>query len=143
MTGGSLIVRHIEYENKSDPPEYIAPAQFAIIQATYDFINTHLAHRLQQMNPSQLVLDRPQENWCLATEDRSILLVYALAGGEFRLDLRSGRKGVYQAQWFDPRNGELVPAAGVSDNVISSGDIVHFKAPGINDRALLLKRVTK
>jgi len=95
MAGGSLIVRHIEYENKSDPPEYIAPEQSAIIQTTYDFINTHLVHCLHEMYPSQLVLDRPQENWCLATEDRSVLLVYALTGGEFRLDLRSIGKRVY------------------------------------------------
>jgi hypothetical protein len=44
----------------------------------------------------------------LATEDRAMVAVYFPALGEACLDLPAGRQ--YQAQWYDPRTGELSPA---------------------------------
>jgi hypothetical protein len=45
----------------------------------------------------------------LAAAERDVVAVYLPAGGAVELDLPAGRP--YEAQWYDPRTGELLPAA--------------------------------
>ena len=137
MGGGSLLIRYLEYPEKKDPRQYIAPADSQIIQPTYDFIRKYLAERLQETKPQELVLDHPERNWCLARNNRTYL-VYALKGGRFRLNL-AAVKGNFQAQWLDPRTGELRQ---VDNGRIEAGRIVTFTVPDERDWALWLTKPT-
>ena len=133
MGGGSMLVRSLEYPSSEDPEHYIAPEHSAIIQPTYGFINDRLSRHLQRTVPQDLVLNHPERNWCLAETDHTYL-VYALAGGEMRLDL-SGASGSFRARWFDPRTGTLLDAG---DGVVRGGAVVSFTAPDEQDWALWL-----
>ncbi|MEA2064269.1 MAG: DUF6298 domain-containing protein, partial [Gemmatimonadota bacterium] len=134
--GGSMLIRRMEYPEASDPPEYIAPEHAFIIKPTYDFINKFLAQNLPRMTPQDLVLDKPRSNWVLAEQDRNYL-VYASQGGSFRLDLR-GLKSPFEAWWFNPRTGDLLP---VEKGSLAGGKISGFTAPDTADWALWLTRI--
>ena len=133
MGGGSLLIRYMEYTGGIDPPSYIAPEHSAIIQHTYDFINSEMLHRLQYMTPQNLV-NNPTSNWCLAYGDQTYL-VYALNGGQVDLDLTGASGSTFLAQWFDPRTGNLTNANGGS---VVGGSVITFNAPDNNDWALLV-----
>lgn len=135
MAGGGLLVRGgISYPNSADPVEYIQPADVDIILPTYRFIRERLARQLQAMRPCDRIRSASSPTWCLAAKDGA-LLVYALRGGTFTLDL-AGREGKYNASWFDPRTGSLqpcpLPAA-------SKEGLVAFDAPSEEDWALWLR----
>jgi hypothetical protein len=132
MGGGSLLLRYMEYTDGIDPPSYVAPEHSAVIQHTYDFINSQMSDRLQYTTPQDLV-NTPLSNWCLA-ESGQTYLVYALNGGQVDLDL-TGTSGTFTAKWFDPRTGNLTDANGGS---VSGGTVVTFNAPDSNDWALYL-----
>lgn len=134
MAGGSLLICRMEYGGE-EPAEYIAPVRSAIIQPTYDFIRGYLAEELPQMRPLDGIADGPTATWCLGEPGRTYL-VYALRGGEIRLDL-SAAAGQYRAQWFDPRTGEITDAA---DGIVSGGSVATFAAPDDQDWALWLAR---
>jgi len=131
MGGGSILVRYLEYADRNET-RYVAPKGTEIIQPTYEFLRRHLASSLARMKPADLAGD-PRRNWCLADTGKSYL-VYALQGGEIRLDLKGG-KGSYQARWLDPRGGSLTGAG-----TVQGGGTVTFHAPGPDDWALWLSR---
>lgn len=135
MGGASMLVGQLPYPDLEDPVEYISPERCNVIQPTYDFIRNHLALSLAETSPQDLIVDHPERNWCLA-ETNNTYLVYALAGGQFRLNL-SASSGMFTAKWFNPRTGKLTKA---NDSYITGGSIVAFAAPDQNDWALLLSR---
>jgi len=135
MGGGSLLIRYLSYPGNQDPPEYIAPADSAIILPLYNFIREHLNDSLQHTRPLDVVLDHSERNWCLGWKN-NLYLIYALKGGSFRLDLTEA-DGTFKAKWLDPRTGKLQSA----DNAkIKAGRIVTFTAPNENDWALWLTK---
>ena len=134
MGGGALLIRYLKYPDGRDPPEYVAPEHSHVIQPTYDFIRTHLSTALIRTSPQDLVRDHPERNWCLAETGRTYL-VYALKGGRFRLDLSAA--GTLDAQWFNPRTGDLRDAG---SGRVEGRQIVTFTAPDDNDWALYLKQ---
>lgn len=137
MGGGSMLIERMEYAdsktgNAWDPPsDYIAPPASAVIQPTYDFIKTHLAKSLPKMKPADLVLDNQDRIWCLADPGKTYL-VYALQGGEIRLNLQAAQ-GDFEAKWLNPRTGELLDGG-----ELKGGGILSFKAPDGQDWTLYL-----
>jgi len=135
MGGGSMIVAgQIEYPDKADPPDYIMPQNMDVILPTYQFIRNRLAADLPRMKPLDVVVDAPENTWCLGTRGKCYL-VYALHGGSFRLDL-SGDATRFKGVWLDPRSGQLRPA---SDGPVRGGDTRIFSAPDARDWALWLQ----
>jgi len=136
MAGGSLLVRgQISYPNFEDPLEYIKPMDVDIILPSYKFIRKHLANRIVRMRPVDIVLSNRETVWALAEPDKTYL-IYALHGGEIRLDLSNAR-GIYTARWFNPRNGKLI-----FREPVASGRTVSINAPDTNDWVLWLERKT-
>ena len=133
MGGGSMLLRYLQYPDEQDPPDYIPPKDSAIIQPLYTFINKELAASLQKTSPVDLVLDAPERNWCLADPNR-LYLVYALEGGEVKLDLTDA-PGSFHVQWFDPRTGERRKA---NPSLLDGGKIVSFNALNKQDWLLWL-----
>ena len=132
MGGGSMIVaRQISYPDSADPAEYIQPAGVDVILPTYRFIRENLADALPNMRPADIVVDRPDDVWCLRSTEQH--LVYALRGGSFRIDLSAAPKTL-DAQWINPRTGELT----VAD--VTGGSIVDIAPPDDQDWALWLRR---
>ena len=80
-----------------------------------------------------MVLDAPERNWCLADPNR-LYLVYALEGGEVKLDLTDA-SGSFHVQWFDPRTGERRKA---NPSLLDGGKIVSFNALNKQDWLLWL-----
>jgi hypothetical protein len=136
MGGGSMLFRAFPYANYSDPPDYIAPEDTAIIQTTYDFINRLLSTRLLNMVPLDLVRNDPDRNWCLG-QAGEVYLVYALGGGSVTLDF-SRVSGVFRAKWFDPRAGTLQEDA--TQGTVRGGKVLTLVAPGADDWALWLQK---
>jgi hypothetical protein len=134
MGGGSMLIRYLEYAGGRDPANYEAPADSAIIQPTYDFINKQLSHRLPRMVPQDSMVSNPENSCCLADKGNAYL-VYLMAGGTVELDLKAV-SGEFKAQWFDPRNGMLHDAA--PNPVVKEGRIVTFTAPTTDDWVLWL-----
>jgi hypothetical protein len=64
----------------------------------------------------------------LATEERDVVAVYLPALGEARLPRLAGR--AYQAQWYDPRTGELFAA--MED--VEKGWYCFVAPPGFDDK---------
>jgi len=139
MGGGSMIVARMQYADSLppkqpwEPPDtYIAPEESLLIQPTYDFIRTHLAGELPRMKPADVVRENEDRIWCLAERSKEYL-VFALRGGPFGIDLSDAPGTSFNAQWFDPRSGDLSPAA---DGLVSGGSTASFTAP--NDRCRVL-----
>lgn len=136
--GASMLVGQLPYPGKSDPSDYVSPALCQEIQATYDFVRTHLAGSLQKMTPLDQMIDSDDVVWCLANQGNEYL-IYAIRGGEYKLDL-SGSSGPFQAQWFDPRSGKLTPEG---TGHMQGGRIVKLKSPDQHDWCLWLKRLSR
>jgi len=134
--GGSLLIRYLEYPGRQDPPMYMEPADSRIVLPTYRFIRKYLARSLPKTRPQELVLDHPERNWCLADDERTVLLVYALRGGRFRLDV-TGSGGVFEARWFNPDTGDIYSAGSAP---VEPGRIVTFTAPDEHDWVLWLTK---
>ncbi|MHC4441977.1 MAG: DUF6298 domain-containing protein [Planctomycetota bacterium] len=137
MAGGSMLIRRLEEPRGKNLERYVAPTDTRIIQPTYNFINNNLSEQLKKMVPQNLVLNNRKNNWCLA-ESNQAYLVYALRGGQVRIDL-SRVSGTFVAKWFDPRTGALLDASG---GVVKGGGIIDFIAPDSNDWALWLSRMS-
>ncbi len=143
MAGGSMLISGMQYSDSSPPKEpweppdaYIAPAESALIQPTYDFIRTHLSDALRRMAPTDIVANKDGPSWCLAKEGENYL-VFALKGGPIELDL-SGTPGVtYAARWFDPRRGSLKSA---EPEIVKGGKTISFTAPDRQSWVLWLSR---
>ncbi|MCP4593153.1 MAG: hypothetical protein GY842_20650, partial [bacterium] len=128
--GGSMIVAGMQYPDSAppkqpwEPPDtYIAPAESAIIQPTYDFIGTHLADRLPRMTPTDGICS--DGAWCLAEKGRDYLF-FAPTGGTFRADLSGAGGKRFEARWFAPRTGQLTPAG---ENRVWASPSLSFKTP--------------
>ena len=130
--GGSLLVRRLEEPGGNDPESYGVPTAARPFLPTYEWLRREMSGRLPALAPRDLVLDARERNWCLAS-DRTVL-VYALKGGRFRLDLKT-LSGVFRARWFDPRTGAVQAAA---DGAIAGGRVVELTAPDARDWALWL-----
>lgn len=138
MGGGSMLLRYLQYAGATDPQDYMAPEDAAIIQPTYDFIRSRLSGNLHKMVPLDLIRNPSGHNWCLG-QPGVMYLVYALQGGPITLDLSAAR-GAFQATWFDPRTGSLredSPRAAVA-----GGRDVTFVAPEGEDWVLWLAEVS-
>ncbi len=70
-------------------------------------------------------------NWCLA-EPGQTYAVYLPNAGKVTVHLLAGR---YDAQWFDPQTGEIIPI-GIAEGPAWTSP----PAPGRNDWALLLRK---
>jgi hypothetical protein len=81
---------------------------------------------LRGMRPADDLLSR---GWAYALEGERYL-IYLAAGGDTTV---SGLPGSYSAQWFNPRTGEVQPAAGGPT----------FRAPDGNDWALWVGKAAK
>ena len=138
MGGGSMLVRYLSYPDKKDPADYIAPANSKIILPIYKFINTHLYDKLYKTRPLDIVVNKPEQNWCLGKKGL-LYLVYLLKGGSVKLNLTSDA-GTYRAKWFDPATGRL---AEDKDSPRKAGGIVSLTAPGENDWLLWLEKTKK
>jgi len=134
MGGGSLLTRRLEYPHLEDPPTYIAPEAAPLIQPAYDFLRTRLATELPRMRPADLATSAAGPVWCLADKKRPVL-VYALKGGRFQVDLR-GVRGRFRAQWLNPRTGKLTPAG----ERVPGTAVAEFTAPDGQDWALWRSR---
>ena len=70
------------------------------------FIREHVGKALLAMCPAPLVVNRSDENWCLADAASGEYLVFASDGGEVQLARPSAPESL-RARWFDPRTGDL------------------------------------
>jgi hypothetical protein len=96
---------------------------------------THLAGLMRSL-PFQRLTVRPElasTGICLAEAGRTYV-VYTLAGGEVRVDLKQA-PGEFIALWFDPRTGERTPRTPVD-----GGQECRLFAPDSNDWVLLLEK---
>lgn len=135
MGGGSLLIRYLSYPDQQDPPAYIAPLDSEIILPIYNFLREYVGSRLYRTKPLDVIIDHPEQNWCLAWEN-NLYLIYTLKGGSFQLDLTE-TDGIFKAQWLDPRTGNLQSA----DNVkVKGGRVATFTAPNAKDWALWLMK---
>ncbi len=132
--GGSMLMRYLEYTDGRDPADYEGPADSAIVQPAYDFINKRLSHHLQRMAPQDSMVSNPENNFCLGDKGNTYL-VYLMAGGTVELDLKAV-SGEFKAQWFDPRNGTLRDAA--PNAIVKGGRTAAFTAPTTDDWVLWL-----
>ncbi|MBI4583147.1 MAG: hypothetical protein HY717_03910 [Planctomycetes bacterium] len=93
--------------------------------------------RFWAMAPQDELLGRSEDSQSMAFvlgRPGEAYVVYVLAGGRMRLDLRT-ESGVWSARWFDPREGKF----GLAFNV-QSGRKEAFKAPDEKDWTLLLQK---
>jgi len=134
-----MIVARMQYADSlppkqpwEPPDEYSAPPEALIIQPTYDFIRAHLAAALPHMRPADIIRDNEDRIWCLAEKGKEYL-VFSLGGGSVTIDLGDAAGQQFQAQWFDPRSGELSPAG-----VATGGGTVSFTSPNGHCWALWL-----
>ena len=141
--GGSMILSGMQYRDSLppkppwEPPDtYIAPEESLVIQPTYDFIRTHLATALPKMKPVAMAGD---DHWCLAEENQQYL-VFAPEGGRITVDLSGVGERQLQAQWFDPRDGDLSLANG---GVVKGRRTVSFDAPDNRSWVLWLDAADK
>ena len=70
---------------------------------TAAFIREQVGDALVSMTPAPSLVNRPDENWCLANPDSDECLVYASAGGE--VELAAARSS--NACWFAPATGDV------------------------------------
>jgi len=133
MGGGSMLVRYLSYPNKKDPPDYIAPANSKVILPVYKFINMHLCDKLHKTRLLDIVVNKPEQNWCLGKKGL-LYLVYMLKGGSVSLNLSSDTE-TYRVKWFNPATGELLED---KNSPRKAGGIVSLTAPDENDWLLWL-----
>jgi hypothetical protein len=72
------------------------------------FIGEYLADKLMHLSPHDGWLTDPDNNWCLANDDGTIVLIYSSAGTKIQLrhDFASPR---HSGIWFSPREGMTRP----------------------------------
>lgn len=133
MAGGSMLIRRMEYPNGEDPSSYIQPEDSPKIMPLYTFINTYLSNVLQEMKPDPVVLDHPGVTWCL-DDGGERYLIYALHGGDFRVNLGSGESHFHE-YLVNPRSGLVADLGGI---VPPENGIVSFSMPDDDDWAVLL-----
>ena len=68
------------------------------------FVRQNLAGVLMNMQPRDGVASDPQQEWCLADDGFTSVLLYSLAGEA--IHLAKPLTGAYRGTWFDPRTGE-------------------------------------
>ncbi|MBT3377406.1 MAG: hypothetical protein HN742_30715 [Lentisphaerae bacterium] len=88
----------------------------ANIEAKWDPVRRAMGHSLVLANRMDLAAMTPQDNlastrYCLANPGREYL-VYLPSGGEISMDL-SATEELLAVEWFDPRRGKTIEAAGV------------------------------
>jgi uncharacterized protein DUF6298/collagenase-like protein with putative collagen-binding domain len=134
MGGGSMLIRYLQYPDNQDPPSYISPADAAIVQPLYDFINAKLSKSIYHTVPMDLIVNHKERNWLLA-DPNQLYLAYASQGGTIQLDL-SKASGSYDVHWFNPKSGELKTE---NQPTIKGGSIVSFNTPDSKNWLLCLK----
>jgi len=138
MGGGSMLIRYLSYPDKKDPPDYIAPANSKVILPVYKFINTHLSDKLYKTKPLDIVVNKPEQNWCLGKKGL-LYLLYMLKGGSVKLNLTFDTE-TYRVQWFNPANGNLLED---KNSLRKAGKTMNFTAPDENDWLLWLEKTKK
>ncbi|MHC4643413.1 MAG: putative collagen-binding domain-containing protein [Planctomycetota bacterium] len=88
------------------------------------------------MRPTDIVLLNRDSNWCLADKGENYL-VFALKGGRIDLDLSKAQQTSFTAKFFNPRNGNLIPAG--TGKIIDDSKI-SFDAPDGERRVLWLSK---
>ena len=139
--GGSMIIAGMQYPDSApprqpwEPPKnYIAPAEAAILQPTYDFIRTYLAKRLTRMKPADGICNKGV--WSLADPGKDYLC-FTPKGGALRIDLSGAGRQRFAAHWFDPRTGALTPAG---EGRVTAGSSLSLETPDAQCWALWLSR---
>lgn len=133
--GGSLLVRgQLEYPGHGDPETYGPPLGVDEILPTYNFLRQNMAEYIPRMRPMDLTQGSGPPVWCLA-DPGHVYLAYLPQGGKAAFE-RSGVGGAFQAQWFNPRNGDLFA---VTQDSTAQDQPIEFAAPDQQDWALMLK----
>ncbi|MCK9641250.1 MAG: hypothetical protein M0R39_15200, partial [Prolixibacteraceae bacterium] len=73
-----------------------------------DFVRDHLADVLPQMTPRDGWLAEPENNWCLADNERQNVLIYSLSGRT--ISWTESSPPPQAGLWFNPRSGETMQA---------------------------------
>jgi len=107
--GGSLNIGQLDAAMEGMDYDQVTGGESFIHSAR--FLRDNVGPALVSMNPSPSLVNRPDENWCLADAENHQYLVCASEGGEVQLDIPDSSRMTFQ--WFDPSSGELRNAGGV------------------------------
>jgi hypothetical protein len=98
------------------------------------FVREYLSTILMTMTPRDSVLSDPANNWLLADERRTSLLVYSLTGDTINFNTTLPRRS-YTGLWFNPRTGKTTPA----EAPINTNKGAGIRKPTAEDWLLLLR----